>query len=104
MYSPQVKANFSNDLSLLNKQLRKQKGSATTIVVSKDQSAFYGIIAKEYKNVAVTKDTPTLVQGSVIVSHDAYKKTKPAFDPTTIITDSRKENGDRFYIYKTEAK
>jgi len=103
LYNPAVRANFTNDLSLINKELRRQKGAPVTLAVDTSESAFYAVVAKEYKNVTLTT-TPPPTTSSVIVTHAMYKKAKSASEPTRIITDARAKDADRFYIYKTDVK
>lgn len=102
LYDPQTANNFSQDLRLVNTQLKDTTRGNTTFFVSKDEAAFYGVIAHHHNNVAVAS-TPSQIAPdttTTIISHAAYHG-GGAVAPYRIITDSTAHNADRFYIYKT---
>lgn len=102
-YNPEVKANFSNDLSLLNKQLRTNQ-DPTTLVVNPDESAFYRLVVERHKNVTLAQAPSTASSSTTIFSQAAFNAMKPATTPYRIVTSGQKDNADRFYIYKTTVK
>jgi hypothetical protein len=104
LYSPETRANFSNDLQLVNKQLRQEKGTVT-LVVSKREAPFYAVIASYHHDVSVAESLILVPGGTTLVSHEAYPATKQnVVEPYRIITDTTAHNADRFYVYKTEVK
>lgn len=104
LYSPETRANFSNDLRLVNKQLRQEK-STVTLVVSKEEMPFYTVVAEYHQNVSVAESLVLVPGGTTLVSHNAYPVIKQNLvEPYRIITDATAHNADRFYIYKTEVK
>ncbi|HMH69809.1 MAG TPA: hypothetical protein VK502_00250 [Candidatus Saccharimonadales bacterium] len=104
LYNPETRSNFSNDLRLVNKQLRQEK-STVTLVVSKDEAPFYAVVAQYHPNVSIAESLVLVPGGVTLVSHDAYPVAKQnAIEPYRIITDTTTHNADRFYVYKTEVK
>lgn len=102
-YTPTIAINFTHDVQLLNKQLRDVDRGQTTVVVTRDELAFYRIVAKQYTNTVVTSGEPANTAKTIIVSSAAYSSsdTNP---PNKIITDGKLKQADRFYIYKTDQK
>jgi hypothetical protein len=103
-YNPNTASYFSQDLPLINSQLKTKNSEMTTILVSPVELPFYNVVAEDYTGVRVVSEqqkvekTPT-----IIVSHAAHKANDFGA-PHAIITNARAQGGDRFYIYKTEQK
>lgn len=105
-YDPNTAGNFSKDLRLLNNTLAKKDRGNTVIVTDKTETAFYSVVAHYQKDTAILlpKQAPKGAPKTIIYSHAAYKTVKPTTVPSQIVTDSAGQNGDRFYIYTTNAK
>jgi len=101
-YDPQTAGNFSQDLRLVNKQLRDETRGKTALVVSEKEVPFYNVVARHQKDVTVAPANVPVVAPTIIVSHEAY--TKSANMPWRIVTDGMSSDADRFYIYKTTEK
>lgn len=100
-YDPATTDNFSNDLTLLNHELKDNRGEST-LVVTKDQAPFYTAISRHTKELNVTSEVPA-TYNTLIVSHDAVGLMKQKA-PYRIITNRSQDDADRYYIYKTEQK
>lgn len=98
-YNPQTLQKYSDDLSLLRTHAAKDM----TIVTSEEEVAFYQL-HKEYNGHTGDITTKLPKEGSVIVSRSAYTKLATAPIPQKIITNSKKEAGDRFYVYNFNKK
>lgn len=103
-YNPSTASYFSQDLPLINSQLKTKSSDVTTLLVSPSELAFYTVVAEDYKAVQVVTDKRKVSPSpTIIVSHAAHKDN--AFGaPHAIITNARAQDADRFYIYKTELK
>ena len=101
-YDPNTAGHFSHDLRLISTQLDDNSTStATTLVVTKDQEAFYAIVASQHTNVTVATSSPKPQTPLMIFSHDAYRTSTPSkLTPQRIITDNSSTHSDRFYVYK----
>jgi hypothetical protein len=106
LYDPNTAGNFSKDLQLVNKTLAESDRGNTAIVTDPTETAFYAVVAHYQKDVSVLvpKQAPKTAPKTIIYSHAAYKTTQPGITPYRIITDGAAQNGDRFYIYKTNVK
>jgi hypothetical protein len=100
LYDPLTANHFSNDLRLVNNQLANSEKA--TLVVSKDEMAFYEVAAKNRENITVTTKLPKS-HNTTIISKAAYHPDSKA-TPSHIVTDSTAHNSDRFYIYKSDKK
>jgi len=106
LYDPKIAVNFSNDLDLLKAQLADKNRGATSLVVAQSETAFYGAVAKYYDNVVVNPDaaqTTTTPPATVIVSHNAQKDFA-INNPWSIVTNSKMNDSDRFYVYKSNVE
>lgn len=93
-YSSQIYSYFSDDMNLL-------KNKEAQIVVSEREVPFYQAVKVYHKNLDIqTKPYSDLV----IATHDADKAMFNSYAVQQIITNSAKDNSDRFYIYKKVSK
>lgn len=102
-YDPRTAGNFSQDLKLLNGQLKEADRGQTTIVASEGEAEFYRVVADHTKNLSVATTLPQVPTPTVIITHDAHLNL-PVPTLHRIITDKTYRDGDRFYIYKTDQK
>lgn len=99
-YNPSVATQFSQDLQLLNTFLSENAKSKVTVLVSDREVPFYAAVAKYSDQLTVVaKGSPLVASDFNLVSKSA--KEPKAGNPTTILTNSKKDNADRFYIYKS---
>jgi len=103
LYDPQTVNNFSKDLRLLNDQLADKTRGSTAIVVTKNESSFYAVVARHTTNLTIAAGPPPST-ATTIVTHEAHATTPTIATPYRIITDGTSHGSDRFYIYKTDAK
>jgi len=101
-YDPQIAGNFSQDLRLLNQELKAKDRGNTALVVSDEEVPFYQAVAHYQKNIIVTPASSPIAAPLTIISHAAY--TTSINPPWRIVTDGMSNDADRFYIYKTTAK
>ena len=96
-YDPVTATSFSHDLSLYNNQILKS--DYKTIVVTKDEQAFYLAIAKynPHADITVLLHAPTTVTpfAATRAAHTAVVTL-----PTGIITTAYSHDSDRFYTYR----
>jgi hypothetical protein len=102
-YNPSAASYFSQDLTLVNQQLKNKDRPVTTLIVAANEKPFYKIAAEHHDNVTVISDRPTTQTPLTIVSHSAHKSDTFAA-PDYIVTNSRSTDADRFYIYKSDKK
>ena len=103
LYDPNISTNFSHDLRLVSNQLDRKDRTPTTIVVSKDEVAFYEVLASHRKDVTISTTSDTTLAVATIVSHAAYH-TGSFGAPNGILTDDKIRDADRFYLYNTDQK
>jgi hypothetical protein len=101
-YDPQTAGNFSQDLRLVNRQLRAESRGTVALIVGEKEIAFYKVLARHQTDLLVAPASSPLAAPTTIVSRAAYIKSTT--EPTRIITDGMSSEADRFYIYKTAAK
>jgi hypothetical protein len=100
-YDPQTAGNFSEDLRLINEQLGEKEGTVA-LIVGEQEVPFYQVLAHHQDDLLVATAATPAPAPTTIVSRAAY--IKGTTEPWRIITDSKANNADRFYIYKTTAK
>ena len=99
-YNPAVLRHYSKDLTLLKNELQTLKhGSKATLIVDDKERAFYSMVAKYDDRIQVGLDGPSN-PGIVIMTRTAHQSLQAKMEPTTIITNARAVDADRFYIYK----
>lgn len=106
LYNPETANNFSEDLRLVNKEMKVADRGQTTIIASTEETAFYQTVARHNKDVAVMTAplTVTLPSKTTIFTKKSYQLDTLLSQPSRIVTDSRTNDSDRFYIYKTDQK
>ena len=103
-YNPELASQFSRDVTLLNRRLAMNANQPVTLVVSREEQAFYTVVAKYRPQLTVTTELPSAsMPPTVIVSRAAYTPQKD-LEPTRIVTGPSTDNSDRFYIYNTNRK
>lgn len=102
LYDPQAANHFSQDLRIINEQLADKNRGNTVLIVTGEEAPFYAAVVTSYKNIAINPVAPA-TPTTTIVSQKAHKSTKPGV-PQRILTDSRTNEADRFYVYKSTNK
>lgn len=100
-YNAELAGQFSQDLRLFDAQLPANNGPLT-LVTSTGEAAFYKTVARYHPGITVTTTMPEALAPLTVVSHTMHESSHPA--PNRIITDSKSQAADRFYVYKTNAK
>jgi len=95
---------YNNDIKLLarNVAANHQQNTKLQVVTTKAQEPFYALVAHYDKRFTV--DTDFTTKQTVIMTHDAYHRHTPDTVVSSIITNRRATDADRFYIYKSVAK
>jgi len=88
-YDPNTAVNFSRDLRLLPKD-------TTNLVVSKDELAFYQVVAKHRDDMKVSTEP----SGDMFTATRAAKKDFAGYSIDRIFTTTYSKDGDRLYSYK----
>lgn len=88
-YDPNTAVNFSKDLKLIPK-------GTTNLVVSKDELAFYQVVANHRKNLTVS----TSASGNSFVATRDAKQDFAGYSIDKIVTTTYSSDADRLYIYK----
>ncbi len=96
-YDPTIARNFSQDLRLLNKEVKKH--DKVVLVVDRNEKLFYNVVAKYNPKLTVSVTLPAKGT-SLLVSHAAAAKRPAGSTPESIITDRQSTDADRFYLYK----
>jgi hypothetical protein len=102
-YHPATASNFSHDLQLLNKELTAKNRPATTLIVDQSEKPFYDVVAAHQDKLTVTSDQTAAPAMLTIISNKEHKE-RELSTPDRIVTDTRSQQADRFYIYKTDQK
>lgn len=100
-YNAPLAKQFSSDLRLFNAQLPANNG-AITLIASTDETPFYETVARYHPGITVASTLPKELPATTVVSRAVHQPSDPA--PTKIITDSKSEASDRFYVYKSNQK
>lgn len=99
LYSPPIAQQFSQDIKLLNRELRRDDRGITRLIVAQSEMPFYTTVAKYTNNLTPTVDgTPDPTVTTYIVSNQAMQESTG--DPVRILTSNKASQADRFYIYK----
>lgn len=105
-YSPPVASNFSDDLNLLDTELRNAGNQPTAIAATQTELPFYRAVANHTDKITVInpneplpEDKQLIVTRAAFTERDMSKK-----EPAKIITNGRSEKSDRWYLYKTAEK
>jgi hypothetical protein len=94
-FSPNTRANFSNDLRLIPKD-------TTHLVVAQSELAFYQVVDR-YDSLLIVTTEPTNDSQTFVATHNAYEADQgnyPTYKIGQIITNTQSTNGDRLYVYK----
>lgn len=100
-YSPVVASYFSNDLQLLLRQLHKKDTykKTTRVVVSSPELEFYRAVEKFRKDIVVIgTDYATPSERPLLMTRSVSAERRPG-EPTEIITSSKTNDADRWYLY-----
>lgn len=105
-YSRPVVTTFSDDPKLLRTALKSVGASSAhpaTVLVTKNELAFYATIAKYDKRFQAVESTTTSER--LVVTHDAHQQHNlPNKNITRIVTNRLSEDSDRFYTYQSTQK
>lgn len=101
-YNPNLLSFYSTDLQLLNKALTTSD-KPVIVVADVSEQPLYGLVAHYDKRFSLGVDTDTSAK-TLIVTRAAYIVNVPTRDVSTILTNPRSGDADRFYIYKTSEK
>jgi len=100
-YYPEARAQFTNDASLLNRELSETSG-AIRINTSPDEAEFYRLLIANRESVSVQTTSGVAPTGVTFVTQAAHEAQDYQSDtPKRILTDGRSSGADRFYIYKS---
>jgi hypothetical protein len=101
-YTPETMVLFSQDLTLVNRELNNKNRGSAVLVVDKSEAPFYGVVAKYHKDVALaTSFTP---DSRTIIMTRTAKQHASRFEFTRIVTNRANTDADRLYIYKSDQK
>lgn len=89
-YDPNIASSFSQDLKLIPQDTKD-------ILVSTQEFSFYATVAKYNKNLQVTTYPPSV--GSFLATKNS-KTSIAGYAIDKIITNSKTNDSDRFYLYK----
>ena len=106
-YSPPVASNFSDDLNLLDSELRSLKGQSVMLVATETEFDFYQAVATgRTDKVSVVNPKESLPEGSqLMVTRAAFaERDMGKKEPAKIVTNGSSEKSDRWYLYKTTEK
>lgn len=107
-YEPSIVQNFSDDITILEKSAVST--NPKIILVSENQFDFYALLKvynPTFKDTTFTTQADTIPNdaGIVYVTHDAHTALNPdALALQKIITNDKKTDANRFYIYKYDTK
>lgn len=93
-YDPNITSNFSKDLKLIPKATK-------TLIISKDEYAFYYVYARHKKDFAIS-ETP-IGNEFLATKNSRAKNDFKGYGIYRIITTPDSKEADRFYLYKKTA-
>lgn len=104
-YQPGLTNQFSNDLRLLQKQLKHYRNEPVALITSSrfNETEFYGILATQNQNLTITNAYDPHNSAQQIATRLARNPIND-YDVSSILTSSLTQNADRFYIYKKAIK
>lgn len=98
-YNPNILSHYSTDLHLLQRTLDSTE-SPRVLVPGSSERAFYGLVAHYDKRFSVRDNYYDSQPNTLIVTNAARAHSIPKAELTSVITNARTTNADRFYIYK----
>ncbi|MCA9342101.1 glycosyltransferase family 39 protein [Candidatus Saccharibacteria bacterium] len=107
-YIASTSGHFDNDLTLLQNQLsslKVTKEKPALVVVPESQVSFVELVSRYDQRFSQTSKQPsTLDAPYTLIAHDSYSKRLIKNEPSKIITSSKSQNSDRFYLYTKPAQ
>lgn len=104
-YNPDILRSYSKDLTLLDDALGSPalKNTKPQLMTTKEERAFYAMVSHYDKRFVVD---PAEVSNSapIIITKARHGQSDIAAEPSRIVTNSRAEDADRFYLYNLENK
>jgi len=88
-YDPNTATNFSKDLKLIPEDTER-------LVVSKDEQAFYQVVANHRDNLVVSTEP----SGDTFIATRDGNRAFDGYEISRIVTTTYSNNSDRLYIYK----
>lgn len=107
-YIASTSGHFDNDLTLLQNQLsslKVTKEKPALVVVPESQVSFVELVSRYDQRFSQTSKQPSLLDAPyTLIAHDSYSKRLIKNEPSKIITSSKSQNSDRFYLYTKPAQ
>lgn len=100
-YNSVIVSHYNNDLSSLDKTLRKYHATADTtrLIASRKESEFYQVV-EHYDKRFLTNTLEGTSPKLTIMTHEAYHTAPPDTAPVEIVTNRLSKNADRLYVYE----
>lgn len=100
-YQPQLADQFSIDLNLLNKELKRHPKDNVILITSQEnnETKFYEILALQNKNLKISNKFDPKTTDFQIATHRGRDSVND-FYIKKILTSHFSKNADRFYLYK----
>ena len=107
-YIASTSGHFDNDLTLLQNQLsslKVTKEKPALVVVPESQVSFVELVSRYDQRFSQTSKQPSSLDAAyTLIAHDSYSKRLIKNEPSKIITSSKSQNSDRFYLYTKPAQ
>lgn len=101
-YNPEVVANFSSDLTLIQQQLDNTESESAALLTTEAELPFYKVFAAQNSRVQIVmSNQPAPPDTPIIATREAYRE-RDLGTPNRIITNGRSTHSDRLYLYKTD--
>lgn len=104
-YNPSLLSHYSKDLTLLDNTLDRgdMAGKKPQLMTTKEERAFYAMVSRYDKRFVVD---PAEISSTnpIMITKARHAESRIEADPALIVTTSRAENADRFYVYNLETK
>ncbi len=101
VYDPRIANQFSDDLQLLNDSLANKETGTATLTVGTGEIPFYSAVAKYSDSLTVVAAGVAAPKADTYIFSREAKNTETG-DPAKIVTNDKKDQADRFYIYKSQ--
>lgn len=100
-YNSAIVSHYNNDLSSLDKTLKKYHAhpSTTRLIATEKEAEFYRVV-QHYDKRFLTNTLEGTSPKITIMTHAAYHAAPPDTVPVEIITNRLSKNADRLYIYE----
>lgn len=102
-YNPRITPNFSQDITIVNKEVAELGDKRSILVTTEQDKPFYMAAYRDKPQVTIETSLPNKTERTLLVMRGVTQRPKKQ-TPIKIMTNGLSNRSDRLYIYKSEAK